>query len=755
MDYKCGVFAAVAVPAPLARAFSYAVPEDLRDRVVPGARVLCEFGRRKVMGVVVETTTDAPDVEPSRIKAVLATLDSEPALPRELLEFLRELSRYYLAPIGDVLRLALPAVQRGQVDASAEPLLAEVSGVQAVGRTVQVAVSRFSEAQPGEAKLRGQAAPLLASLRESGEQSVVELQQRFSNARAVVRRLAELELVELVQRVADTDPFFRGDAPRDEPRQLNERQRSAVEAINAALDARSGGAFLLQGVTGSGKTEVYLHVVERAIELELGVIVLVPEIALTPQLVARFRARFGDRIAVLHSGLSPGERTKMWQSLRDGRVRIAIGARSALFAPVCDLGLIVVDEEHDSSFKQEEGVRYHARDMALLRAHRTGSVCVLGSATPSLASEALVRKQSIQRLLLPERAVAGARLPEVEIVNLRNVGPGPTGHKLLSVRLHRELELVLEQRRQAILFLNRRGFAPSLVCESCGTVAECPNCSVALTMHKSQGEKLRCHYCDYVTSVEMSCPKCKATRWAREGAGTERIEHALAEAFPEARIARLDRDVAAGLKSERILDKMRAGEVDILVGTQMVTKGHDLPNVALVGVLNADAALSMPDYQASERTFSLLVQVAGRAGRADTPGKVVIQTRNPDHPAIRHAVQHDHAGFVEQELEDRMEAHYPPHMRLMMIRVDSLDERLAHQHALRVAELARRVCKADAEVLGPSPAPIVRVRNRYRYRCILRAAKRAPLYQAAHVIEGMKVDRRVRVAIDVDPVSML
>jgi primosomal protein N' (replication factor Y) len=755
LGYKCEVFASVAVPAPLARAFSYAVPAEIVAKVVPGARVLCEFGRRKVMGVVVDTTEDEPDVERSRIKPLLAVIDSEPALPAELLEFLRELSRYYLSPIGDVLRLALPHVQRGQLQSLSEPLLAQAAGVKAVGRSVQTALSVSQQSQPQESQLRGQAVGVLSRLRESGERSLVELEQEFSNARSAVKRLVELELARLGTREVDLDPFWSQPVERDEPRVLNEEQRAAVDAITGALATRRAQTFLLHGVTGSGKTEVYLQAVEYALEADVGVIVLVPEIALTPQLVARFRARFGDQIAVLHSGLSPGERAKMWRSLREGRVSIAVGARSALFAPVRELGLLVVDEEHDASFKQEEGVRYHARDMALLRAHRAKAICVLGSATPSLSSEALVRKGSVQRLSLPRRAVAGSRLPDVEVVNLRSVGPGPTGHRLLSVRLHRELERVLQQKRQAILFLNRRGFAPSLVCESCGGVAECPNCSVALTMHKSRGEHLRCHYCDYQASSELRCPKCKVSRWSREGAGTERIEYALAEAFPDARIARLDRDVAAGLKSERILDRMRAGEVDILVGTQMVTKGHDLPNVSLVGVLNADAALSLPDYQASERTFSLLVQVAGRAGRADTPGKVLIQTRNPDHPAIRFATRHDFDGFVEQELDDRKEAHYPPHVRLLMVRIDSLDDRLAQQCAQRVAEIARRRCADGAEVLGPSPAPIERLRNRYRYRCIIRAEKRAPLYQAAAAIERLKPDRRVRISIDIDPVSML
>ena len=478
------------------------------------------------------------------------------------------------------------------------------------------------------------------------------------------------------------------------PPALTEPQARAVDAILAKLDARTPGGFLLDGVTASGKTEVYLRAVARVLERGGGAIVLVPEIALTPQLVQRFRARLGDTIAVLHSGLTDGERHAMWTALRSGALRVAVGARSALFAPVQDLALVCVDEEHDSSFKQEEGVRYHARDMSLLRAHRAGAVAVLGSATPSVASEQLVRAGKLERLRLPDRARRAAVLPKVEIVDLRRVGAGPAGDKLLSLPLHRALERTLAAREQTILFLNRRGFSPSVVCEECGHLLECPNCAVALTVHRSRGERVICHYCDYHSLLPTKCPECHTERLAQEGAGTERIESLLKAAFPEARIARLDRDVAAGLKSEGVLDRMRRREIDILVGTQMVTKGHDLPSVTLVGVLNADAALSIPDFQASERTFQLLVQVAGRAGRGDVPGHVIVQTRNPAHPAIAMAVSHDVAGFVEKELADRRELGYPPFSRIALVRIDATDERVARAEADRLAALGRRAAPA-------------------------------------------------------------
>lgn len=741
------LLARVAVPVPLGRAFTYSVPQELAARVRSGARVACEFGRRKVLGIVLEVGDGEPDVPADKLKPIRAVVDPEPVLPEELLSFLRELARYYLAPVGEVMRLALPAVER---DARLG-LNEELPRARTVGRLVQVA--RALDADPGA--VAGQARAIFEHLRAQGETPLAELVARWGNARAAVRRLQQAGKVAVEQKPAAVDPYFAAPAAPDAAPELTAAQRVAVDAITRSLEAESARAFLLQGVTASGKTEVYLRAVQRCLELGRGAIVLVPEIALTPQLVARFRARIGDRIAVLHSGLGDRDRHAMWKALRSGEVRVAVGARSALFAPVADLALVVVDEEHDGSFKQEEGVRYHARDMALLRAHRAGATAVLGSATPSLASIHLVQAGKLERLRLPERAHRAAELPRVEIVDLRRVGAGPSGHKLLSLPLHRALERVLEQRQQAILFLNRRGFAPSLLCEECGHVAECPNCSVALTLHRRGGEKLRCHYCDFSRPLPSACEACKSPRVSEEGAGTERIEAALAEAFPQARTARLDRDVAAGAKSERVLERVRRGEVDILVGTQMVTKGHDLPNVTLVGVLNADAALSMPDFRAAERTFHLLVQVAGRAGRGDAPGSVMIQTWQPDHPAVKLSAAHDVDAFIERELDDRRELGYPPYSRLALVRIEAADERLTEREAERLARIARGASERVVTVLGPAPAPIARLRNRWRWRFLLRARERAPLRRALLAVARAGVDRRVKVILDVDPLSML
>ena len=742
-------FARVAIPVPLGQVFSYIVPDALLGSVRRGARVLCPFGKRRVLGVVLELGHDAPDIPEHKLKPVQAVVDPEPVLEDELLGFLQELARYYIAPMGEVIELALPAVER----TAAEVLSAKESfAVEALGRMVQ-RVRAVDGVAAGE-RLGEQARAILEHLRNAGPETTPQLSKTWPNARAAIKRLAKLDLV-IVERIqAQTDPFF-VEVARDVPPELTPPQAEAVARLTSALDARTKQAFLLDGVTASGKTEVYLRAVEHALSLERGAIVLVPEIALTPQLVTRFRARLGERIAVLHSGLSDLQRHAMWRALRRGELKVAVGARSALFAPVHDLGLVCVDEEHDGSFKQEEGVRYHARDMALLRAHRAGAVCVLGSATPSLASVALVQSGRLELLKLPARARSSAVLPAVEIVDLRHVGPGPGGDRLLSLTLFRALEATLARREQAILFLNRRGFSPSLICGSCGEIVRCPNCSVSLTLHRAHGESLQCHYCDYLVAVPQRCAKCGAAKLGEEGSGTERIELTLKQQLPTARVARLDRDVAAGAKSEAVLDRVRAGEIDILVGTQMVTKGHDLPNVTLVGVLNADSALSMPDFRASERTFHLLVQVAGRAGRGDAPGRVLIQTRQPEHPAIAFALKHDVPGFVAREMLDREELRFPPFSRLALVRFDALDEAQALAECGRIAQIARAFTSSGVEVLGPTPAPLARLRNRYRFRFVLRAADRKPLRDALLAVARASVHRLVRMGIDVDPVNML
>jgi primosomal protein N' (replication factor Y) len=745
----------VALPLPVARAFTYAVPADLAPRVVAGARVVCPFGGRRLVGVVLGVHEGEG---PKGVKSVARVVEGDPSIPEDLLAFLRDLAAYYFAPIGEVVRLALPPVDRETAREVSEPTLFDQP--RGVGpRMVRWVAATSAVDAAAEAALRAQAAAVLAHVRAVGAEPVSRLVARWKNARAAVQKLAGLGLVKVEDRAAPEGPAFTEAAPRDAPHDATPAQAAAILAIAGALRESRGATFLLHGVTGSGKTEVYLRAIAHARELGRGSIMLVPEIALTPQLVARFRARFGDDVAVLHSALTPRERHAMWRRLRAGEVDVAIGARSALFAPVRALGLVVVDEEHDPSFKQEEGVRYHARDMAIWRTHRAGGVCVLGSATPSLESEQLTRTGRAVKLRLPARA-RSQPMPRVEIVDLRRIGAGPTGDRRISVPLYRALEDTLRAREQAILFLNRRGFAPSVRCEACGQIASCPHCSVALTFHKRGGSVVRCHYCDFETALGARCSKCHAEALSLEGLGTEKLEESLSAAFPEARVARLDRDVASGKTVGAILSRVRAREIDILVGTQMVTKGHDLPNVTLVGVINADAALSMPDFRASERTFQLLVQVAGRAGRGDVPGRVVVQTWDPEHPAVALAARHDVDAFLERELLDRRELGYPPHSRSALVRVDALSESEARAACARMAEVA---LASDAGrsgrviVQGPAPAPIARVRNRWRFRVMLRASDRPPLREALAAVDAARASlpRGVRSSIDVDPVQLL
>lgn len=742
-------FASVAVPVPLGQALTYRVPPELEMKCRRGMRVLCSLAHRTVIGVVLELHDREPPIAPEKLKPLSALIDSEPVLPEELLDFLIELSRYYIAPIGEVLRLALPAVERSPEPAAG--LFAAKAKV--IGRLLQ-RVTR-ADAIPSDAVTsKGKAAEILAAL-EAGPMLLRDLELQFKGARAIVKRLASRSCVVLDCITQVSDPFFDTAVQRDQPPELTAAQTAAVEGIGAAIAAGERRGFLLHGVTASGKTEVYLRLVQRCLHAGRGALILVPEIALTPQLVGRFRARFGDAIAVIHSALGDGERHQMWKRLRSGELRVAVGARSALFAPVMNLGLICVDEEHDSSFKQEEGVRYHARDMALWRAHRAGGQCVLGSATPSLTSIALAQKGILQKYVLPSRARKAAAMPTIEIVDLCRNKAGPTGDRLLTWPLVRALEGVLESGEQAILFLNRRGFAPSLLCDNCGSILRCPDCSIALTVHHGGRPRVVCHMCDYHATIPKRCPECNSPELSEEGAGTERIEAALAQHFKTARVARLDRDVAAGAKSQVVLERMRQYEIDILVGTQMVTKGHDLPNVTLVGVLDADAALSMPDYRAAERTFQLLVQVSGRAGRGDRPGHVLLQTRQPSSPVIAHALRHDVEAFTAQEAELRRELMYPPFARLALVRFEGLDENLVAREADRIARLLQRTPVPAVRLSGPAPAPITRIRNRWRYRFLLKSVNRQSLRAALLVVSKTPVDRRVRVIIDVDPMNML
>ncbi len=765
----------VAVPLPLRGTLTYAVPAGMVRHVSPGVRVIVPVHGKRLVGYVLGTSERPPPSIPAEsIKALFHLIEADPVFPEDLLKFLREAADYYLHPIGEVLRAAAPAVERRGGDE--DPSVAGTPGALVTGsaakrraglkaRWQRVHEETYVKLAPGVAeappKLRGdRQAQVYAILASRGEVSMTELRQQIKTAREVVSGMCARGIAVLEVREVPDDPFFGAPVPRDTPPELNDAQRDAVDAITLAATHKERATFMLYGVTGSGKTEVYLRAIEAAQKAGYGALLLLPEIALTPQLVGRYRARFGDNLAVLHSGLKNDDRHAMWKKLHRGECHVAIGARSAVFAPVRNLGLIIVDEEHDPSFKQDDHFRYHGRDLALLRAHRLGIPCVLGSATPSVESYHAAQEGRYRLLHLPGRATS-APLPSIEIIDLRRLGPrGPTGHELLSLPLVRALDATLKRNEQAILFLNRRGFAPSVRCAKCDSAIECPSCSVALVMHRREGS-LRCHYCDFNVPYNGTCITCGGSEVTLIGVGTEKLETALINSFPRARVGRLDRDVASGIGSEEVLDKLRRGDIDILVGTQMVTKGHDIPRVTLVGVINADAALAFPDFRSAERTFQLLSQVAGRAGRRELPGHVLIQTWQPEHPVLIRAKTHDYEGFFGDEIAARAELGYPPFGRLAGLKCDGPDEERLHDACTRIDGFLRalpEVAAGTVKVLGPAPSPIERIRGRFRMQSLLRSTERPPLRRVLakllDAIESLPHDG-VRMAIDVDPMSML
>ncbi len=556
---------------------------------------------------------------------------------------------------------------------------------------------------------------------------------------------------------------------------LNSDQQLALDAMLAAATSDSPRVTLLHGVTGSGKTEVYLRFfAELALRGKQG-LVLVPEIGLTQQLAGRAAARFGDRVAVYHSGLTDAQRHAQWLRMRDGEVDVVIGTRCALFAPLANLGAIAVDEEHDASYKQDEGFSYNGRDAAVMRAHIEGIGVVLGSATPSLESVANARSGKYAIHSLPLRT-AGASLPDIEIVDMRIARTADKKIRrsegedrkrelhALSPKLYDAIAETLDRKEQALLFMGRRGFASSMQCEGCGDAIECPNCDIALTAHigrakNDTGAALVCHYCDYQIPLPSECPSCGGSEITPVGQGTQRLEGEIADFFPNARVARLDSDMAAAPKERRrILGGMREKKIDILVGTQMVTKGHDFPDVTLVGVICADMSLHIPDFRAAERTFQLLTQVAGRAGRGDKPGRVIIQTWQPEHPSLVMASLYDFEGFASEELKYREKLSYPPFGRLAIIRISSNSNDAASKASLAVAGIIKNCTNAGIAVLGPAPAPIARIRNRYRWQILIKASTPGQLGQfLARARHGMEraLPRNVRLAIDVDPLNLM
>lgn len=736
----------VAIPLYLDKIFHYLVPARLQNEALTGRRALVPFGNRKLtgylLGIVAESDT-------ANLKEIIEILDREPLWTGLELEFFRWTAGYYQHPLGEVIRTALPAGINIQTRKGSCGEQEAMTGGKIALREKFYLPGAFTEAprQPGAKSLA-----ILAVIREVGNISAAELRKRFGTCSPQLKRLVELGLCSVEEREVYRDPFKNCVVKRDEPRLLHTHQKSALDEISSSLNRQQFAPFLLYGVTGSGKTEVYLQAITHTLELGRNALVLVPEIALTPQLTGRFQARFGGGIAILHSALSDGERYDEWRRIRRGLARIVIGARSAIFAPLDNIGIIIVDEEHEASFKQSDGLRYNARDLALVRGRMAQAAVVLGSATPSVATIHAAESERLKLLELPER-VEGRPMPLVELVGMK-------GNKgTISGKLADCLAETFEQGQQSIVFLNRRGYATFLVCADCGKPLTCPNCSVTLTYHRQRGQSL-CHYCDYSVPAPGTCPDCNGTTLGELGAGTEKLEHELKELLPTARVLRMDSDTTSGKGShERLLAKMNDGSADILVGTQMIAKGHDFPEVTLVGVINAEASLGMPDYRAAERTFQLLSQVIGRAGRGETPGRVVVQAFDTEHYAIRAAAGHDAAGFYREELEFRREAGYPPFAFLAAFAISGLSEQSVSEQADKAARLLAQLkteLKVRVEILGPAPSPIYRLRNRFRRQILLKSANRGDLHRLLSLWrQRCSSVSTVRISVDIDPVDMM
>lgn len=789
----------------------YRIPPSLRG-LQAGARVVVPLGTRRCMGVVT-AVADRATLKDVRLRDVIDTLDAEPILAGALLRLAMWMAEYYIATPGDALATALPGVLRIETEKVAERIdggiaapraskfdeldaaileMLQSAGAQPVtalrerlGEEAEAAIRRLQrrrwvriserfvrEVAPTRYELSYSATagdtaalnrrPALRAIHEylrghpQGRAAIRELRGSFANPSAKVRQLRDLGLVrehrrEVYRTVAEEQPLD------DRRVSLNAAQSAAVERIVTAL-GDGFQSFLLLGVTGSGKTEVYLRVIAEVLERGRNVLILVPEISLTHQVVGRVRARLagsGIDVAVLHSGLGPGERWDEWRRLARGEARIAIGARSAVFAPLPNLGVIIVDEEHDGAYKQADGLRYHGRDVAVMRAKLENCPLVLGSATASMESLHNARMDRYALLELPDRVESRA-LPDVELLDLR----GRSMQSPLSPPLAAAIEANFAAGGQTLLFLNRRGFANALQCRACGDTVSCPNCSISLTWHQRDAA-LRCHYCDFARVRPPRCEVCGEAALDTWGWGTERLESFLRETLPGARIARMDRDTTGRKGSlASLLHAWNTAKLDVLIGTQMVTKGHDVAGVTLVGVVMADLVLHLPDFRSAEKAFQQLVQVAGRAGRGDRPGRVLIQTLQPEHHVLQAVVTHDFVGFAEQELNQREELGYPPFGRLVLVRFEGGDmqavKAAAEQCASRLRQSAQSGTRGVA-VLGPAPAPLARLRGRHRWQILLRGKSGATLRRLAIDATQSRAKRPgdLRILVDVDPQSLL
>ena len=767
----------VAVPVPFLDLLTYSVPGHLELPPI-GARVRVGVGSRTVTGCVVEHGTPEPGTpepgtrNPERpagaIKDLVEIVDREPFLPATIVALCRWVADYYVAGIGDAVAVAMPPGARARASSFRTRRVAALTAHgQGCVQNPDIARPSTPEDRPepdlAAAPQRGLTPKQLDALTVLAGAPpglpLSELRDRGVTA-DVIARLAARGLVAISEEAHERDPFESAamrDVIPDVERRLTAEQSAACEELAGLADLGEFRVALLHGVTGSGKTEIYLRLADRVCRTGRQVLLMVPEIALTPSVAAQFRGAFGDRVAIQHSALSDGERHDQWQRIRRGGVDLVIGTRSAVFAPLPRLGLVIVDEEHDSSYKQEEAPRYHGRDVAIVRASRERALVVLGSATPSMESYQHAVSGKYARIVL-ERRVLDRPLAAVRIVNMRDEYADAGPDVVISRDLAASVEARLSRREQVLVLLNRRGYATAVFCRQCGDTFECPNCSISLTVHTArQGWRARCHYCNYSMLVPKACRKCAAPYLEQSGFGTEKVEQHLRDRFPDARIGRVDRDsVRRKGALASLLTRFAAGELDVLVGTQMIAKGHDFPRVTLVGVISADVGLGLADFRAAERTFQLLTQVAGRAGRGDRAGEAIIQTLYPEHYSIQLACRQDYPGFFEREISYRRGMRYPPLVALVnaVVRGRSFDEAMQTAADI-VARLEPATAAAGFAILGPAPAPLARLRGEHRVQFFLKGARRADMRNALKtVLAGMPQIRR-RVTVDVDPLSML
>ncbi|MFH1077419.1 MAG: primosomal protein N' [Pseudomonadota bacterium] len=813
-------FAEVAVPLHIEGLFHYEVPETLQERIEKGHRVWVPFGNKEISAYVVDfiETSQHPS-----LKKIIGILDDRPLFPADMIPFFIWISQYYLCPLGEVIKTALPSEMAAS---STESIVITEEGIQALqsrelANAEKKALAILAQQQTAtykelKAKASNLTRSILSNMAASGlilisqkirqskvlpklewyvslqqgclstssvisknrqkildilsgmpDMSLSQLKKHVPSASSVlIKKLAEAGLVHMTQRPVYRDPF--GDIIECDcilP-ELNDEQKAAVSTIETDLHKEMFSVFLLHGVTGSGKTEVYLRAVAQTLKQHKTALVLVPEIALISQTEHRFRARFGEHIAVLHSGLTEGERYDQWMRILQNEAQVVIGARSAIFAPLKRLGLVVVDEEHDDSYKQESGLRYHGRDLAVMRAKLAGAVSLLGSATPSLSSYYNTITGKYQKLVLASR-VHKQPLPHITVVDLRQMRESRPKTWFLGSELKKEIDLTLSRGEQALLFLNRRGYASFPICSQCGKAFKCKNCDVTLTFHQG-ANILRCHYCGFSQEHGCACATCGSKKISLLGLGTEQLETTLKEIFPNARIARMDRDTTSK-KGELVkqLQSLRDGSIDIMIGTQMIAKGHDFPNITMVGIVCADMSLNFPDLRAVERTFQILSQVAGRAGRRNQIGRVILQTYNPEHFCMKTAKNQDYEEFYKQESSMRKELGYPPFSRLIQVTVSGENPESVLKASHTLAQFCDNMRKEDeclkagTSVLGPVPAPIFKLQKKYRSHMLIKGANPDVLHQIAHrlIVESERIfkkgKKRISVMVDVDPVTTL